>query len=97
MVFLLKNQIKTDGIFYLQVIKMEVLKLHTYGMCQNIKFYDGSNRSTALFEMIGGYDLIGDIFSDSSLFIYYYSCDWQERKEWFKIRYTISEYNQGKV
>ena len=88
---------KTDGIFYLQVIKMEVLKLHTYGMCQNIEFYDGSNHSTTPFGSIGGYDLIGDIFSDSSLFIYYDSCYYDNQKEWFKIRYTISEYNQGKV
>jgi len=75
---------------------MEILRLHTYGMCQGIEMYDGSNRSAALIGKIGGYNLLGDIFSDSSLFIYYYNCR-ESQREWFKIRYTISENKQGKV
>ena len=74
---------------------MEVLILHTDGMAEGIKIYDGSNRSTTLVGTIGGHDLPGDIFSDSSLFIDYQDYNYMTEKEWFKIKYTISEYKQG--
>jgi len=60
-----------------------------------VEVRDGSNRWSALVGAFSGYSLPGDIFSDSTLFIYFHT-DRYTTRNGFKIRYNISEHNPGK-
>ena len=80
---------------YFQIIRLEFLRFDTEECCDEVDVYDGSSSSAALLATCSGNNLLGDMFSDSPLFIHFHT-DASVTKNGFKIRYYTQDNKRGK-